>query len=371
MALSMYERLNQRPEPHERKLCLLPNSRKYSSEVAIVEALAQHRFMTTPQLQAALWLAGFPMTTKQLYKIVRPLWENDVLSVPTFWTELRCFKELREKIYALGARSAQVLGDHGLDPGLTPKHVDQSNQDTRMPFGEHTIMRNQFSLSLRAALHATPELHLTSWDFEDLSGGTTGVGWGINRSGKGHEYRVFPDLIMRLSHGTSSALFLVEIDNSTERGTKMSDKFEGFSRLRALVAQFTSDRQQLVPRRVADFIEKWGLHTTPWYPLFVVRVKKRMDNLHKQLVSAVPGRGASKFLFLVESTYVNTVEKPAPVRLHRSQPGLPVAFGRCHRLLAPSLHAATHAHPMSFADVITPKIRITPASTHAHVSSPP
>lgn len=370
MSSRAYKNLNRRPTNAKRQLYLRPRIAKYPLEIATLEAIAMRRYLTVHQIRVALFLQGHLTRKTQAYKLIRPLWENEVLDHPLFQLDLKTYHDFTHNIYALGKVAAGEMAKAGCDVSAVPARPDKANQ-VKLPTGGHVLMGNQYELSFRLALHHQSTLTLNYLVPEQTEDGTTGISWhetfyfpGVGE--RQFTFKVHPDYWQAFSLKRSSAIVAVEIDNNTERGPEMTTKLKSLNRLMELAnmakANETRPARGLprheIPAKVLAFLEKWDLIHRPWYVLFVVPTEQRREALMGSLQSLSEYKRTfpklhhvNRFLFLAQSAYSSEEPKRSRVR-HVNAGGdvmwPPPTFHGYTRILGHHLFCLDSKRPMSF-----------------------
>ncbi len=379
MSSIAYRKLNARPPQYKRQVCLRPTSARYARELAVLQAIAQYRYLNIHQIRVALHLKGHATSPNYAHKLIRPLWENEALDHPLFQLFLQ-MKNYPYKIYGAGKAAASELEANELDSTGIPSRPDRANKvkDDR---GEHILMANHFALSMRLALHLHPTITLDYLIPEQKGKDGTGVTWDESvtlsngRTVKVH-YKVNPDHWVRLAYRRHPSSFPVEIDNNTERGSirnknsQIPQKYKSYSRLMEYARMVNANESRRknglmphdIPAPVLEYLQRWDLIHTPWYPLFVAPTTRRRDGIQKKLWELLqqpaqvhPIQQSERFLFLNQADYSSDDPKYARIK-HVNTSGTiqwpPPSFYGYQRLLKHFMFAGDHRKHTSLKVVL-------------------
>lgn len=355
-----------------------PSSSRYPLELAVLEAIATHRFLVAPQVRCALYLQGHRIKERYTAKLLQALWENEMLAHPVSQIALQTYKGLKNRIYALDRAGMRLLASKGFDVSHLPKRPDKANSVKDDEAGHH-LMGNQYDLTLKLALHHQPKLTLDFLVPEQNQNGTTGITWKetfqIGRRERTFTFRVHPDFWQSLSYKQSNLLCAIEIDNNTERGESIDHKIRSLDRLMELARQAKANRMRPkqglmrheIPAPVQAFLEQWDLIDQPWSALFVTPTVRRCDSLMAKVAAlkhstriTPPIFHTKRFLFLSETAYSSVYPQRSRVR-QVSQSGTvqwpPSTFHGYDRILGHQLRRVGVERPKSFKTLLTAKQR--------------
>lgn len=270
----------------------MPAVRVTEDDIAIIRAVARHRFLRSTHLARLLE----DRTPKKLVERLGRLYHNGYLDRPRAQLDYFATAGSRPMVYALGGKGAQILAEI---EGGEARDVDWTwkNRSVGRPFLEHTLLVADLMVGLHCALRARPQLRLIEADaiLAAAPEATRGLDnpWRLSArvqvAGVPHTLAVIPDAVFGIDDTAARVrrYYFLEADTGSMPIARRDLRQSSFQR-KLLAYLAGGGRQNLFGSRL-------GIGN--FRVLTLTTSEKRITTMLDVLRAATDGAGSAQMLF--------------------------------------------------------------------------